>query len=435
VNGYKFAIDQISNGTVVDIRVSAVDADDDGGAAQNNFGPDAGDVVDDITLVKVFDTSGALVGEFSGTDTTSFGFDVIFNADGTVSFENLPSDYSIQTYTADGYNRIEVFNEGTASPDGKFSVSQLSIESSNAGDPVDLNFDLQLTDRDGDTVIVDDALDITIAPATSNTITTTSSTSSMSMEPIADKSSMLTMDSFEQQLKSVNAANSNTVFLGAIAAAGLGATPAAAHHAFAPQAEFAVRAETMLDSLDIGTGAMTIDTQPAASLLDKGSIVVQDVDAQSSGSSHHDVIQADHGVGGTESNVQAAPVELPGGTDAPAQAPAAEVAPAAMSVAMPSAEALAAADQPAVEGDKGSAEVARVLADALAGGGDGPNIDALIDAATGHGAGMDAGSVAASLADVPAWDMGAFHGFVGGHSALSMEAVMAHPDAAAATAA
>ena len=67
----------------------------------------------------------------------------------------LLSDYSVQTYTASGYDRLEITNAGTTgggSNDGKFSLSQLQIETISTGSPVNLNFDLSLTDYDGDSV-------------------------------------------------------------------------------------------------------------------------------------------------------------------------------------------------------------------------------------------------------------------------------------------
>jgi hypothetical protein len=74
-----------------------------------------------------------------------------------------------------------------------------------------------------------------------------------------------------------------------------------------------------------------------------------------------------------------------------------------------------------------------VLADALAGGGHGPNIDAVIDAVTNQGHPVKAGIEALASqgpAGVSGWDMSAFAGFQGPHSAIMMEHVMVlHPDA------
>jgi hypothetical protein len=89
---------------------------------------------------------------------------------------------------------------------------------------------------------------------------------------------------------------------------------------------------------------------------------------------------------------------------------------------MPSAAMLQAA-APALGGSSHhTAEVGRVLADALGGGhGGGPNIDALLDAVAGHSAGAPA------LAQVAA-DAG-WAGLAVAQEAFSMEAFVMHQDA------
>jgi hypothetical protein len=319
--------------------------------------------------------------------------------------------------------------------DAPFKITSIGFVTSSTDDQnASLSFDVTIEDSDGDSVT--QSVTVNIGDTTSNTTSMAplSSKESSVQEPMIDKSSLLANDNVEQQSKSVNAANSNTVFLGAIAAAGL-AGPAAAHDGFVHQAEFAIGRDTMMKPLDLGTPAMAADGQAAPALVEKSSVAVQDSDVPSSGSGRSAEAQGGNSVADSESGAHSAPAELPGGTDAPVQAPAAEVASGATSVAMPSAEMLAAAGEASLDGDKAATgEVARVLADALAGGGDGPNIDALLDAATAHGpavsaeAGLEA--IAAHLAAaVPAWDMGAFGGFTAGHPSFTMEAMMAHPDA------
>ena len=83
-------------------------------------------------------------------------------------------------------------------------------------------------------------------------------------------------------------------------------------------------------------------------------------------------------------------------------------------------------------------EVGRVLFDALAGGGHGPDIDAVIDAVANqaHGAGQAAVEALASHgpAAVSGWDMASIAGFTGGHTPFTMEHMAAHMDAAPAVA-
>jgi hypothetical protein len=104
---------------------------------------------------------------------------------------------------------------------------------------------------------------------------------------------------------------------------------------------------------------------------------------------------------------------------------------------MPSAQMLAAAnghEHAALEGQaKSNGEVGRVLADALAGGGHGPNIDAVIDAVANHGGGGAHAALEAIAsqggAAVPAWHAAGFGGFPGGHALPTMETMVIHPDA------
>ncbi len=162
VNGFKFSIDQISSGTTADVRLKTYDTDDDGGVQQFIPNP-AGDTVDPITKVTIFDNLGNEVGSATTSGLVA-GFNVTFEVGGTVLIENLLSDYSVQTFTADGFSRIEITNAGSSGgTDGKFSLSNLQVQQVNTGEPVSLEFDLQLTDGDGDTAA--GSLDINILPA------------------------------------------------------------------------------------------------------------------------------------------------------------------------------------------------------------------------------------------------------------------------------
>ena len=179
INGFRWTIDQISEGTTADIRLTAIDADNDGGVEEQAPNP-AGDVIDPITAVKIFqvtEVDGELVytqvGPLAGYTTDSAigatGATIDFEVGGTVLLSNMPSDYAIQTYTASGYSRIQIANAGddvdSGDNDGKFSVSQFSIETTQTGTAVELNLDLKITDGDGDTVTMVDAIDITFNPA------------------------------------------------------------------------------------------------------------------------------------------------------------------------------------------------------------------------------------------------------------------------------
>jgi Ca2+-binding RTX toxin-like protein len=89
---------------------------------------------------------------------------VDFNGTNGVRIDGLGAGYSIVTYTATGYERIEINNDGGAdATDGKFSVSHLSVESANAGTSVDMSFGIQLTDADGDFTTAN--LNVTVEPS------------------------------------------------------------------------------------------------------------------------------------------------------------------------------------------------------------------------------------------------------------------------------
>jgi hypothetical protein len=127
-----------------------------------------------------------------------------------------------------------------------------------------------------------------------------------------------------------------------------------------------------------------------------------------------------------ETQESEAPGALSQGTEAPQSAPA-DSSLTSASVGMPSAEMLAAANENGVEGAaKSNGEVGRVLADALAGGGNGPDINAVLDAMA-NGPGAAEALATRHAGSVPGWDMVAFAVFPGGpamdHMALHHDAV------------
>ncbi|HZB68951.1 MAG TPA: hypothetical protein VE403_01170, partial [Sphingomicrobium sp.] len=78
---------------------------------------------------------------------------------------------------------------------------------------------------------------------------------------------------------------------------------------------------------------------------------------------------------------------------------------------------------------QGTAEVGRVLLDALAGGGNGPDLDAVIDAVANQGGGRSEAALEALASqaglDVSAWHTAGFGGFSGAHGA-AMEPMLHH---------
>lgn len=181
VNGFRFRIDQISNGTTADVRLRAVNANE-GGTNQtistHNFGDDT---TLTITEVQIFDALGVLVG--TATADTSFGgIGIDFEGSGNVLITDLLADYSVVTRTASGYDRIEITNAGVSgagSTDGKFSIGGLSVATASIGVPIQMNFDVALTDGDGDLALPTSEINISLLPNSSTTLIGNSSGNSL----------------------------------------------------------------------------------------------------------------------------------------------------------------------------------------------------------------------------------------------------------------
>jgi len=159
VNGFRFSIDQISGGTTATMLISAYDNQTTLPIDQNINN----DVQDAITKVTIYDAVGSKIGDFTA-DGTMGGVTVEFMG-GNVQIQGLQTHYSIVTYTStgDGYDSIKIYNDATNGTDGKFSLSNLQVEQTNAGDPVYDSFATILTDADGDTST--GSIDVTFAPA------------------------------------------------------------------------------------------------------------------------------------------------------------------------------------------------------------------------------------------------------------------------------
>jgi hypothetical protein len=316
-------------------------------------------------------------------------------------------------------------------PPGKIDLVSVGVQSTSLD--VDLDFTVTLTDYDGDqvqgsfTINVDQANSPSTPSAEAlvikSSVSDTSDTSSLSL---------LSSDSFDSQ-RTMSAANNNSVLLGAIAAAGLGISSAAAASGFDTGAN-----HMMLDNLSIDYGSATAQ----AFAIDNSAMVIDGL-----GIEGQDILRAGDAV---ESTVQRAIVDKLSLTDSAGdqgQAPtallqgtelhAADFAQSTLTsaaVGMPSAEMLAGglANGNAISVQpQGTAEVGRVLLDALAGGGGGgPDIDAVIDAAANQAGGGGAAALDAlasqGFLDVSAWHTGGFTGFSAIHGSPMMEPMLHH---------
>ncbi len=173
VNGARFRIDQIvpgTAGTEVDVRLTTYDADDD-----EIISGDAGDPIDPITKIQIYASNGTtLLDEATGTGdgSTAGGTFFTFNGDGSVSVANLLEDMFVVTFTTNGFNRLEIDN--VTVDNNKFSVSALSVQTANVGSAIDINFDVALTDGDGDLALPTSEINISILPTTNSQIGTAS---------------------------------------------------------------------------------------------------------------------------------------------------------------------------------------------------------------------------------------------------------------------
>jgi hypothetical protein len=225
----------------------------------------------------------------------------------------------------------------------------------------------------------------------------------------------------------------NSVLMGALAAAGVAAessaaattvaalaattalTGVAAQHtqSFAPVALDAVNGTHGSDLLP-DTGAPAAPTQTAA------------LHASDAGQAHG------LSVAGGESQPNQAPAELLQNSAPVADAGGGAGPATAASIIMPSAAQLAAADA-GVGGAQHNQVIGQVLADALHGGGSGPDIDSVLSSLPSHGGAHTAALEALASqagAAVPNGDSSAFAGFTAANAAFTMEHMMVHVDAA-----
>lgn len=256
----------------------------------------------------------------------------------------------------------------------------------------------------------------------------------------------------EYQLKSLNEANTNTALVGAVAAAGLMSVPAAA--------ESPARG---------GDGSFILGTASRASIEIDASITAAGVPTRSAltGEMREPLDEGDHAyshnlagrdvshtslanaLAGGDTALSAALAELLHGTVAPGHSDIDANSLVAAAVAMPSAQILQslprgeAADSQfgahraltVAEDTKTTGEVARVLADALVGGGrDAHTLDALLDALPGnpHARAAVSDDIASHVAAaLGSWDsaFGAMPSLA--HGAFTMEALAVHHDAPA----
>ena len=425
-----FTIMQTQGGGLASVHITAV-FDDDTGTLDDL---DGSTVAIDPASITVFDADGG--GEI----------DIIDMGDGTFVITGLEAGdtVSFETVGDAPFNAVEIESAvGLVNPDdgteffgAPFALGEFGFTSETQGAPIDMSFDVTATDADGDTST--GTIDVTLVPAGSTTTTTTTPFSTQSTESQQIESSSLLASNDNNGAgkgQGQGQGNYNAILFGAVAAAGLASQPAAATdgrgHANANQPD-GKSAQTV--ESDDGSQLTASDTSHVQSLPGEAKTAVADAPDSASGDTAAAELQP-LSVGDVGASTSDAPGEMPQGMEAAAAGAASAMAITADAVAMPSAAMIAAAtlDATGVEG-AGEAQsnqiVGKVLADALAGGGD---RDAAIDAALSqlstHGvpgldplASHDAGAVSA-------WDGAGMTAFAAAGTVFSAEVMMLHQDA------
>jgi hypothetical protein len=329
--------------------------------------------------------------------------------------------------TMDEFNRVDVVGTGGSGQGVRFV--RLDVERTILPQDIDLDFDIQAFDEDGDPTTTS-TLTVSVDAEENNALL---AASALSSDDSAETSSLFaTNDNLEQQ-KQANTTNT-MVLASALAAAGLATEPLAAspkdHKADSHEDRGGKSHETSSLTADESSGA-----QPnSGNLLDDSAAKGSAEATNEAGQPHDPAAVEDKGVA-NENGPAPAVSELSQGTDAPTQSePQTSQPMMADAVAMPSVEQLEAASKngKSVEGDDGK-QVGKVIADALNGGENGKDLDALINAVTGQ---MNAEDSLASHGGnaVSNGDMGAFAGLAAAHSDDIMTQMTMHQDAAPAAA-
>jgi hypothetical protein len=162
VNGGRFQLVQVGGppGNTVTVKVKAFDANDD----ENMIN----DTADTINHVRIYDSNGTTLladRTLAEGDGSEGGFTFDFQGTSGVSITNLTQGKFVVVDTATGFNRIEIDNvTASAQANDQFSVGGLAVETTNFGDPIKLNYNVGLTDADGDRAVPLGIIDITVVP-------------------------------------------------------------------------------------------------------------------------------------------------------------------------------------------------------------------------------------------------------------------------------
>ena len=152
VNGVGITLPQTQpTNNTADVKVTAYD----------------GATADTITEVQVI-RGGTTYSSLDPVTAATAGITFVA-AGASVIVQGVEDPDQIVTFTADGYDALEVANAADDTSggdrDADFSLGGITIQSAVTGDPVDLSYDVELIDADGDSAGIA-SLDITLNPDT-----------------------------------------------------------------------------------------------------------------------------------------------------------------------------------------------------------------------------------------------------------------------------
>jgi len=353
---------------------------------------------------------------YSAADDVSY---VVHYTDGTFTSGHVPSanmaaggpNWTFTAASGKFIADIEMYSSGTAP--GKVDLVSVGVQSSNFDKTP--SFTVQLTDGDGDP-------------------TSTGAFTIHIKDGLSPSSPAAQMALVQKTAPTQTATNSNSVLMGALAAAGLAASDSVA--AATPHTDLhssvSHMATAAYHSQSIGPMAIQgLEGHQSVSMLARGGDESSAHAAAQSTAFHNTDMVAAKGIAAANTGHDAAPSQVQHGTSVPVHAEPAASSVTAASIVMPAAQQLAAAAHGGATGQHNPA-LGQVLAEALQGGGNSSTIDHVLSQLPSHaGGGNPALEALAShnAAGVSMGDSHAFAGFTTGHVALSMEAVMVHIDA------
>ena len=170
-NGFGFEIAQLGNADNTDIVLRVFDADDEdpanGGnaaaAEASHFTALSNDAALQDTITRIV-VNGQDLSLIPGSTTTIGGIIYTVTLDGAGDFvvSNLQLNDVVQTFSSDGFNRIEIENFDDGDNGDGFALNNFGIDVTTAGADIPLSFDLQVTDEDGDSST--GVIELTVTP-------------------------------------------------------------------------------------------------------------------------------------------------------------------------------------------------------------------------------------------------------------------------------